>query len=149
MQYSSYRPNLPPPTEYRIAVLEGRIAHLEEMINHLTTQVAHLAQPVQPPRAPACALSVAENKLVGSIPPMDSTNPIAALINFCKHVLHDEVRIVCEQASPNDDYLARVFFRGVEMGYAYDRKKASARVDAAKRAIIFLHEHPQFVLEHA
>eukprot|EP00475_Leptophrys_vorax_P026109 TRINITY_DN3661_c0_g1_i1.p1 TRINITY_DN3661_c0_g1~~TRINITY_DN3661_c0_g1_i1.p1 ORF type:complete len:266 (-),score=71.43 TRINITY_DN3661_c0_g1_i1:255-1052(-) len=72
-------------------------------------------------------------KIVAAVPPTESSNPNAALINFCKHQLKFDVEFRCTEE--NDTHYVKIIFPDdLENGVAEasDKKKKRAKEIAAK-----------------
>ena len=125
----------------RLAYLENQNQHLQGMIASLQEEIAKLR-----------VLDKVRNRILASIPEVSNTNPVAALINFCRHVLNNaELEFRHEELPENQEKCHKVtvyirdIIRDIRLGEAIDARKRRARELAAKLAIQFLNEHPEIV----
>lgn len=94
---------------------------------------------------PEPTIDKSNSKLLASIPDPLTTNPIAALINFCKHYLKIELDFRHE-VTLEHYHCVTVWLQNQPVSTCTDIRKKRAREQAAKQAIQYLNEYPQFVL---
>eukprot|EP00475_Leptophrys_vorax_P033421 TRINITY_DN5245_c0_g1_i2.p1 TRINITY_DN5245_c0_g1~~TRINITY_DN5245_c0_g1_i2.p1 ORF type:complete len:319 (-),score=55.77 TRINITY_DN5245_c0_g1_i2:1497-2453(-) len=80
------------------------------------------------------------NRIHASLPAENTTNPIAALINFCKHQLRFDLDFKSNEDS-NGIHTVKILFPGEEpAAEARDRKKKIAKENAAKLVLARLNK---------
>lgn len=77
-------------------------------------------------------------RVFSMIPLQNTSNPIAALINFCKHQLHFDVDFSSSEAL-DGIHTVTVKFGSCEVFSECDRKKKTAKERASKHVIMLLH----------
>jgi hypothetical protein len=145
-----------PPSQYDTLYAEAakRIQMLEvenqSLLNIIATQNQELFALRRTTTAAASSRSQSldrtDNKILANLPEPSTTNPIAALMNFCRHYLHTELEFQHEIDHRNH-HIVTVWMHGRQLSWCQDARKRRAREIAAKLAIEYLNDHPQFVLQ--
>lgn len=153
-------PHHPPSSSvYHVSFLEHENRRLLHIVNVLQQENFELVQSQQTlqdevqmlraylqTRVPEPHVNKSESKLLASIPDPLTTNPTAALINFCNHFLKTELDFRHELDVQNH-HTVTVWLQNQPISTFTDLRKKRAREQAAKQAIQYLNEHPQFVLQ--
>ena len=139
------------PLEQRVEALEAQVQELQHLVRRLSYE-PYWAPPVETARNPPPQTLYPQcyYKVLASLPPVDSSNPIAALINYCKHYLHYAEEIFQHETETiTNGFIVRVVVFGQDLANVHRLKKITARSDAAKQALAYLHNNPGFIVEHA
>jgi hypothetical protein len=135
------------PLEQRLYYLEAQVQELQHTVQRLSQQLVYEPYWAPPPADPT-TLPQGCYKALASVPPLDSTNPTAALINFCRVYFRTQDIFECEHETITNGFVVRVLIDGQEVASAHRSKKINARTEAAKVAIAYLHDNPTFIVEH-
>lgn len=146
--------NPPPPQHEGLSTLHAeaarRIQLLEaenqSLLNIIAIQNQELYTLRRTTASRSQSLDRTDNKILANLPEPSTTNPIAALMNFCRHYLHTEIEFLHE-IDQHNHHIVTVRMYGRQLSWCQDARKRRAREIAAKLAIEYLNDHPQFVLQ--
>jgi len=152
-------PHQPSAAVFHLSFLEHENRRLQHLITSLQQENFDLIQSQHTLREEIMALRTyiqtrivepsvnkSDSKLLASIPDPQTTNPTAALINFCNHFLKTELDFRHDMDVQNH-HTVTVWVQNQPISTFTDIRKKRAREQAAKQAIQYLNDHPQFVLQ--
>eukprot|EP00475_Leptophrys_vorax_P017399 TRINITY_DN2406_c0_g1_i1.p1 TRINITY_DN2406_c0_g1~~TRINITY_DN2406_c0_g1_i1.p1 ORF type:complete len:313 (-),score=69.74 TRINITY_DN2406_c0_g1_i1:238-1176(-) len=121
---------------------------LQELLSVSTPALTSTPVPMNLDEAPASEVEIRKKvgKIVSAVPHVESTNPNAALINFCKHQLKFDVEFRCTEE--NDTHYVKIIFPDDSeraVAEASDKKKKRAKEVAAKLTLQKLNSDTAFL----
>ena len=153
-------PHQPSLSVYHASFLEHENRRLLRIVNSLQQENFELVQTKQSLQDEIAMLRTylqnrnvepnvnkSDSKLLASIPDPLTTNPTAALINFCNHFLKTALDFHHDVDTQNH-HTVTVWIQNQPISTFTDIRKKRAREQAAKQAIQYLNDNPQFVLQY-
>ncbi len=87
-----------------------------------------------------------QSRCLANLPLPDTTNPIAALINYCRHYLSTPLKFTYTEIRPNQNHRYEVWVGNYKVGESEQPRKTHARECAARAALEFLNRTPELIM---